>query len=108
MLLNDVVVPRLEDLPSGSASDIRSGYLNMMMLFNAGDREISDWALLFELASPGFQFRGREQPPGSGLCVLEAVWNRVWINDRNMYLRTMYLSSNNTYCISSFVPALKF
>ncbi|KAI3319696.1 S-adenosyl-L-methionine-dependent methyltransferase [Xylariaceae sp. AK1471] len=77
VLLNDVVVPGPEDLSSGLAPGVRSGDLNMMILFNAGDHEIADWARLFELASPGFQFKGGKQPPGSGLWILEAVWNGV-------------------------------
>lgn len=58
VLLNDVVVPGPEEMSPGAASDVRSGDLNMMMLFNAADREVSDWARLFEMASPGFQFKG--------------------------------------------------
>ncbi|KAI0114031.1 S-adenosyl-L-methionine-dependent methyltransferase [Nemania sp. FL0031] len=77
VLLNDVVVPGPEDMSPGVASNVRSGDLNMMMLFNAGDREVSNWAHLFELASPGFEFKGAKQPPGSGLWVLEALWNGV-------------------------------
>ncbi|KAI1347337.1 S-adenosyl-L-methionine-dependent methyltransferase [Xylaria sp. FL0043] len=66
---------KLEDMLPGVASDVRSGGLNMMMLFNAGDRKVSGWAHLFELTSPGFQFHGRKQSPGSGLWVLESSWN---------------------------------
>lgn len=77
VLLNDIVVPGPEDMSLGVVADVRSGNLNMMMLFNAADREVSDWARLFELASPGFQFEGGKQPPGSGLWVLEAKWNGV-------------------------------
>ncbi|KAI0970197.1 S-adenosyl-L-methionine-dependent methyltransferase [Xylaria arbuscula] len=77
VLLNDVVVSGPEEMSPGAASDVRSGDLNMMMLFNAADREVSDWAHLFEMASPGFQFQGGKQPPGSGLWILEASWNGV-------------------------------
>ncbi|KAI0448092.1 S-adenosyl-L-methionine-dependent methyltransferase [Xylaria telfairii] len=77
VLLNDVVVPGPQDLSPNEAAGVRSADLSMMVLFNAGDREISDWACLFKLASPGFQFKGGKQPPGSGLWVLEAVWNGV-------------------------------
>ncbi|KAI0406576.1 S-adenosyl-L-methionine-dependent methyltransferase [Xylaria palmicola] len=41
-LKNDVVLPRPKEMSPGAASDLRSGDLNMMMLFNAADREASD------------------------------------------------------------------
>ncbi|KAI1360047.1 S-adenosyl-L-methionine-dependent methyltransferase [Xylaria arbuscula] len=77
VLLNDVVVPGPEEMSLGEASEVRSGDLSMMILFNAGDREVSDWARLFELASPGFEFKGAKRPPGSELWILEALWNGV-------------------------------
>ncbi|KAJ3552567.1 hypothetical protein NPX13_g11081 [Xylaria arbuscula] len=77
VLLNDVVVPGPEEMSLGEASEVRSGDLSMMILFNAGDREVSDWARLFELASPRFEFKGAKRPPGSELWILEALWNGV-------------------------------
>jgi hypothetical protein len=77
VLLNDVVVPGPEAISPGLAPGVRSGDLSMMMLFNAGDREIGDWARIFGAASPGFQFKGGKQPPGSGLWLLEAVWQGI-------------------------------
>ncbi|KAI1405922.1 S-adenosyl-L-methionine-dependent methyltransferase [Hypoxylon fuscum] len=77
VVLNDVVVPSQEHMPPGLALGVRSGDLSMTMLFNAGDREMTDWAHLFEAASSGFHFDGGKQPPGSGLWVLVATWNDV-------------------------------
>ncbi|KAI1278176.1 S-adenosyl-L-methionine-dependent methyltransferase [Xylaria sp. FL0933] len=42
VLLNDIVMSGPEDIAPGVASDVRSGDLNMMMLFKTGDREVSD------------------------------------------------------------------
>ncbi|XXG93998.1 hypothetical protein Hte_000249 [Hypoxylon texense] len=68
VVLNDVVVPSPENMPPGSALGVRSGDLSMTTLLNAGDREMADWARLFEAAGPEFRFDGGRQPPGSGLC----------------------------------------
>ncbi|KAH8893874.1 S-adenosyl-L-methionine-dependent methyltransferase [Thozetella sp. PMI_491] len=75
VVINDVVVPGPQDLPPGLAPGIRGGDLNMAILFNARDREMSDWARLFETASPGYQFEGEKRPPGSGLSVMAALWH---------------------------------
>ncbi|OTB08347.1 hypothetical protein M426DRAFT_263629 [Hypoxylon sp. CI-4A] len=78
VVLNDVVVPGPEELPPGLASSkVRTGDLSMLMLFNAGDRELEDWRRLFEAASPGFLFEGGKRPEGSGLWVLTATWKGV-------------------------------
>ncbi|KAI1391387.1 S-adenosyl-L-methionine-dependent methyltransferase [Hypoxylon trugodes] len=77
VVLNDVIVPSPKNMPPGSALGVRSGDLSMTMLFNAGDREMADWARLFEAASSGFHFDDGKQPPGSGLWVLVATWNGV-------------------------------
>ncbi|KAI0379464.1 S-adenosyl-L-methionine-dependent methyltransferase [Hypomontagnella monticulosa] len=77
VVLNDVVVPSQEHMPPGLGLGVRSGDLSMTMLFNAGDREMTDWARLFETASSGFHFEGGKQPTGSGLWVLAATWKGV-------------------------------
>ncbi|CAJ2509478.1 Uu.00g145040.m01.CDS01 [Anthostomella pinea] len=77
VILNDVVVPGPGDSTAGSAAAIRSDDLNMTMLFNASDREMTGWARLFEVASLGFHFEGGRQPPGSGLWVMVAEWKGV-------------------------------
>lgn len=79
VILNDVVVPGPKDMPPSSELRIRTGDLNMMTLFNAGDREMTDWASFFGTASPGFHFEGGNKPPGSGLWVLVAEWKGTGI-----------------------------
>jgi hypothetical protein len=74
VILNDVVITGFKDLSPGSAPNVRTNDISMMMLFNTGEREIGDWAQLFEQANPNFHFEGGSQPTGSGLWVLSAVW----------------------------------
>lgn len=47
VILNDVVVPGPEEMSPGLAVGVRTGDLGMMILFNAGDREMAEWARLF-------------------------------------------------------------
>lgn len=56
----------------------------MHILFNPSDREMNEWARLFEEASPGFHFKGEKSTPGSRLCILEAEWK----GKSNKYLGT--------------------
>ncbi|KAH9905813.1 S-adenosyl-L-methionine-dependent methyltransferase [Xylariomycetidae sp. FL2044] len=74
VVLNDVVVPGPGEVSPHEEARLRAGDLDMAVLFNAGDRELADWAHLFERAGPGFRFEGGKRPEGSGLWVLSAVW----------------------------------
>ena len=47
----------------------------MLSLFNAQERDLDDWAKLFELADPRFKFLGGKQPEGAVMWILEAVWD---------------------------------
>lgn len=46
----------------------------MLELQNARERELDDWAKLFEEADKRFKFMGGKQPVGVNLWILEAVW----------------------------------
>ncbi|KAF2485885.1 O-methyltransferase [Neohortaea acidophila] len=48
--------------------------LIMLQLFNSKERDMEDWAALFETADSRFRFQGGRLPTGSRLSVLEAVW----------------------------------
>ena len=46
----------------------------MKEIQNAREREMPDWEQLFQAADSRFKFKGGNQPPGSMLFILEAVW----------------------------------
>ncbi|KAI1390514.1 S-adenosyl-L-methionine-dependent methyltransferase [Hypoxylon trugodes] len=77
LIINDYVVPRADELSPGLAPAIRTADLQMMTLFNAGDRELTEWENLFTKASPGFEFKGGKSFPGSAIWTLVAVWKGV-------------------------------
>ncbi|KAK6950759.1 hypothetical protein Daesc_007284 [Daldinia eschscholtzii] len=74
VILNDNIARRPEDPDPSEAPGVRTHNLKMMILFNAGDCELSEWAHLFGIASPGFHFEGGKKPPGQGLWILAATW----------------------------------
>lgn len=49
----------------------------MMETQNSHEREVDDWAKLFESASPGFEFQEAKQPEVSNLWILTAEWKGV-------------------------------
>jgi hypothetical protein len=54
---------------------MRSMDLTMMEMQNSKERELDDWAKLFEEADKRFDFRGGKQTQDSNLRVLKAEWN---------------------------------
>lgn len=52
----------------------RSMDLTMLEILNARERELDDWARLFEQADNRFKFLGGKQPVGSHLWIIEALW----------------------------------
>lgn len=48
--------------------------LTMTEIQNSHERQVEDWAKLFELADPGFEFQGASLPKGANLWMLVAVW----------------------------------
>lgn len=54
---------------------IRSMDLGALEAFNARERELEDWAALFNKADSRFEFLGAKQPVGSRLWILKGKWN---------------------------------
>lgn len=48
--------------------------LTMTELQNSHERELDDWAKVFELADPRFKFQGGKHPAGANLWLLVAEW----------------------------------
>ena len=48
--------------------------LSMLELQNSRERELEDWAALFVQADARFRFLGGQQPAGSKLWIMEAIW----------------------------------
>ena len=46
----------------------------MLELQNSRERELEDWAALFVQADARFKFLGGQQPAGSKLWIMEAIW----------------------------------
>ncbi|CAG8952635.1 hypothetical protein HYFRA_00009742 [Hymenoscyphus fraxineus] len=74
ILINDNVLPEPGVLPMWREEKVRAMDLTMLELQNARERELEDWAKLFEDADPRFKFLGGKQPKGASLWILEAVW----------------------------------
>ncbi|KAI9646018.1 hypothetical protein NHQ30_005456 [Ciborinia camelliae] len=74
IVINDNVLPEPGVLPIWREERLRSMDLAMLELQNARERELNDWAKLFEEADPRFRFKGGKQPAGANLWILEAVW----------------------------------
>ena len=72
--INDNVLPEPGALPLWREERLRSMDLTMLELQNSRERELDDWAKLFEEADPRFTFKGGKQPAGANLWILEAVW----------------------------------
>lgn len=72
IIVNDIVIPEPGTAPPVFKRPLRNGSLMMDVHFNASDRELGDFARLFEEA--GFDFKGGHQPPGSKLHILKATW----------------------------------
>ncbi|KAF7937469.1 uncharacterized protein EAE98_001783 [Botrytis deweyae] len=75
IVINDNVLPEPGTMPRWREERLRSMDLTMLELQNSRERELEDWAKLFEDADPRFTFKGGKQPAGSNLWILEAVWD---------------------------------
>lgn len=74
IVMADYAIPSPDKVPKSQEAAMRTGIVSMNVLFNSADREMEEWAKLFEEADPRFDFKGGSQPPGSDLWVLEADW----------------------------------
>lgn len=54
--------------------------LTMSEIQNSREREVDDWAKLFEMAGPGFEFQEAELPKGANLWILVAEWKGNWFD----------------------------
>ena len=48
--------------------------LSMLQIQNSRERETQDWEDLFKDADPRFKFLGIQQPQGSKLAIIQAIW----------------------------------
>lgn len=53
----------------------RSMDLSILELQNARERDLDDWATLFERADRRFKYLGGGKPEGANLWILEARWD---------------------------------
>ncbi|KAM7203220.1 S-adenosyl-L-methionine-dependent methyltransferase [Rhypophila sp. PSN 637] len=81
VVINGVVIPSKEELydleRDGRPVDLgglRTSDLAMAYLFNASDRERSDWERLFELAGPEFRLGRCDLVGGAGMGIMVALW----------------------------------
>ncbi|KAF7879473.1 hypothetical protein EAF04_000669 [Stromatinia cepivora] len=74
IVINDNVLPEPGVLPIWREERLRSMDLTMMELQDARERELDDWAKLFEEADKGFRFKGGKKLDRANLWILEAVW----------------------------------
>lgn len=74
IVIADYIIPSPDKMPKSKEAALRTGIVSMNVLFNSADRELEEWTRLFAEADPGFDFKGRSQPPGSDLSILEAEW----------------------------------
>jgi hypothetical protein len=74
LLIMDVVVPPVGEIPKTIEKEVRWMDLAMLALFNAGDRQADQWKRVVEKADPRFKYKGIKMIPGSNLSFIEAVW----------------------------------
>ncbi|KAI2642063.1 S-adenosyl-L-methionine-dependent methyltransferase [Xylaria nigripes] len=74
IVINDNVLPQPGVLSKWQENRLRSMDLTMTELQNSHEREVGDWAKLFNDADPRFKFQSATQPPGSNLWLVVAEW----------------------------------
>ena len=74
IVVNDIVLPEAGAIPHWHEARVRALDLAMASVQNSHERELADWAKIFEQADPGFEFQGAEKPVGSDLWILVAEW----------------------------------
>lgn len=70
----DLLMPEPGTVPLQQERHLRTTAMIMTTCFNASDREMAEMANVFKEASPGFHFKGGQQPAGSTMCIFEAEW----------------------------------
>ncbi|KAK7730360.1 hypothetical protein SLS53_009060 [Cytospora paraplurivora] len=74
IVINDNVLPQPGLLSRWQEERLRSMDLTMTEIQNSHERDVDDWASLFEQASSKFEFQGAILPNGANLWVLVAEW----------------------------------
>ncbi|RYP60843.1 hypothetical protein DL771_010354 [Monosporascus sp. 5C6A] len=74
IVLNDNVLPKPGVMSRWQEDRLRSMDLTMTEIQNSHERELEDWAKIFELADHRFEFQGGKQPVGANLWLLVAEW----------------------------------
>lgn len=70
----DLLIPEPGKISPQHEEHLRLTNLIMTICFNSSDREMKEMAQIFKEASPGFDFKGGHQPPGSTMYIFEAEW----------------------------------
>ncbi|KAL9118984.1 MAG: hypothetical protein Q9187_004464 [Circinaria calcarea] len=74
IVVHDNLLPEPGTMALWAEEGLRCMDLTMLELQNSREREMDDWKALFEMADGRFKFLGGNQPNGSRLWILEAVW----------------------------------
>ncbi|RYO89405.1 hypothetical protein DL766_010432 [Monosporascus sp. MC13-8B] len=74
IVLNENVLPKPGVMSKWQEDRLRSMDLTMTEIQNSHERELDDWAKVFELADHRFEFQGGRQPVGANLWLLVAEW----------------------------------
>ncbi|RYC54100.1 hypothetical protein CHU98_g12107 [Xylaria longipes] len=74
VLIMDFVMPPPLVLPNLVDRKLRAMDVTMLEIGNAKERNIDEWKDLIEQADRRFILKGRVQPPGSNLTILEVEW----------------------------------
>ncbi|KAM7182880.1 S-adenosyl-L-methionine-dependent methyltransferase [Rhypophila sp. PSN 637] len=76
VIINDYVLPSGKSGFRSRFAEKRARGMDLCMaeLFNSHERELDDWANLFELADSRFEFKGAHQPDGSEMSLIVAEW----------------------------------
>ncbi|KAM7206072.1 S-adenosyl-L-methionine-dependent methyltransferase [Naviculisporaceae sp. PSN 640] len=74
IVINDNVLPKPGVMSRWQEDRLRSMDLTMTELQNSHERELEDWAELFKVADPRFDFQGGKLPSGANLWLLVAEW----------------------------------
>ncbi|KAI1458806.1 S-adenosyl-L-methionine-dependent methyltransferase [Annulohypoxylon moriforme] len=75
ILIQDICMPEPAKLPLWKERDLRATDLNMGAFFNARERSLEEWKDLLAQADPRFVLRRVVEPKGSGLAMMEIIWN---------------------------------
>jgi hypothetical protein len=73
--IQDPYLPPPGSCPIWQERKYRDSDMLAMAVANAGSREDDEWKTIFDLAGPGFDFKGVRMVPGSDIAFIEAVWH---------------------------------